>query len=233
MAPQKVMRRIERSEDRLELRVVRVDDDFGRVEAEPLPPARLEPIRAFRADQSEHAATRGRPLEFKHCARIGLKAGARQSQLSPTVHNRQGLEESSADACAWASADKNASQPGGRLDADEFSRSGAEVYREPAAPCADLEDAPPIDLELGKNVRMNGLGLTDCVPELRFELIYHRPKQSSPEPLSCLCVAPGGRFAFSAGDLGEVFGGQPIDVIEAVPLPARRGGRHSLEVIHL
>jgi hypothetical protein len=233
VAPQKVVRRIEWSEDRLELRVVRVDDDFGRVEAEPVPPARLEPVRAFRADQSEQAARRCRPLEFKHCARIGLKAGTRHGQLSPSVHNREGLEESSADAGERASADKNASQPGGRLDTDELSRSGAEVYREPAAPCADLEDAPPIDLELGKNLRMNGLGLTDCVPELRFELIYHRPKQSSPEPLSCLCVAPGGRFAFSAGDLGEVFGWQPIDVIKAVPLPARRGGRHSLEVIHL
>src|ERR1700687_1399668 len=142
------------------------------------------------------------------------------------------MEESSAHVRTRASADKNASQPGGRLHADELSRSGAEVCREPAAARGHLENAPPIDLEPGKNIRMNGLGLTDCVPELRFELIYHRPKQGAPEPLSCVCVAPGGRFAFSGGDVGEVFGWQPINVIEAVPPPARRSSGSSLEVIH-
>src|SRR5882672_4141962 len=65
VAPQKLMRRIEWSEDRVQLRIVLVDDDFGRVEAEPLPAARLEPIRAFRADQGEQAAAGSRPLEFK------------------------------------------------------------------------------------------------------------------------------------------------------------------------
>ncbi len=68
---------IEWSEDRFELRVVRFDDDIGRVEPEPLPPTRLEPIWAFRADQCEHATARSRPLELEDQARIGWNAGAR------------------------------------------------------------------------------------------------------------------------------------------------------------
>jgi hypothetical protein len=80
---------------------------------------------------------------------------------------------------------------------------------------------------------MNGLGLADGVPELRFELIYHRPEQSSPEPLGCLCVAPHGRLAFNGRDGGKVMGWQPSNIVEAVALPARRSGGSSLEVIHL
>ena len=51
VAPKKVMRRVKWSKDRFEPRVVRGGDDLSRVEAEPLPPARLEPIWAFGADQ--------------------------------------------------------------------------------------------------------------------------------------------------------------------------------------
>jgi len=65
MAPQKLMRRVKWSKDRFELGVVWTDDDFGRVEREPLPPTRLEPIRVFRADQREHAARGSRPLELE------------------------------------------------------------------------------------------------------------------------------------------------------------------------
>jgi len=80
---------------------------------------------------------------------------------------------------------------------------------------------------------MNGLGLADGVPELGFELIYHRPEQSSTEPLGCLCVAPRGRFAFSRGDRSQVSHWQPSNIVEAVALPARRSRGSSLEVIHL
>jgi hypothetical protein len=80
---------------------------------------------------------------------------------------------------------------------------------------------------------MNGLGLTDGVPELRFELIYHRPEQSSTEPVGRLRVAAVGRFAFTGGDLSQVLGWQPSNVIDAVPSPARRSRGRSLEVIHL
>jgi hypothetical protein len=231
--PQKLMRRVEWSEDRLELRVVRVDDDVGRVKAEPLPPAVLEPVRAFGADEREHAAARSRPLEFKDCGRIGLNAGARHGQLSPSVHNRECLDESSAYVGVRASAGKNASQPGGRLYADEFSRSRAQIHGEPAAACSHLENPPPNDLELREDPRMNGLSLADGVPELRLELIYHRPEQSSTKPLPRLCVAAGGGFAFSGGDGSQILGWQPSNIIEAVAGPARRSSGSGLEVIHL
>jgi hypothetical protein len=227
------MRRVKWSKDRFELRLVRVDDDVGRVEAEPFPPARLEPIGAFRTYQREHAARRSRPLEFKDCSRIGRNAGARHSQLGPTVHNRECVEESSAYVGTWASADKDSSQPGGGFYADELKRSGAEVHREPAAACGHLENPPSIDLELREDTGMNGLGLADGVPELRFELIHHRPEQSSTEPLGRLCVTVGGGFPSAGGDWGQVLGWQPRNIIEAVALPARWSGGSSLEVIHL
>src|SRR5260370_17332173 len=96
-APQKLVRRVEWSEDHFELRVVRVDDDVGRVEPEALPPVGLEPIWAFRADQGEHAAARSRPLELQDYAGIGRNAGARHVQITPTIHNRQCLEEPNAN----------------------------------------------------------------------------------------------------------------------------------------
>jgi hypothetical protein len=232
VAPQELMRRVEWSEDCFELRVMWVGEDVGRVEAEPLPPVRLEPIRVFRADQRKHAAWGSRPLEFKHYARIGRNAGARHGQLSPTVHNRECGEKSSAYVGTRASADKNASQPGGWFYTHELTRSAAEVHGEPAAACGHLENPPPIDLELCQDTRMNGLGLADGVPELRFELVYHRPEQSSTEPLSRLCVAAAGRFAFTRGDGSQVLGWQPSSVIEAVALPAGRSGGSGLEVIH-
>src|SRR5712692_8291541 len=143
------------------------------------------------------------------------------------------MEESSPYLGTRASADKNASQPGVGLYADEFSRSRAEVHGEPAAACSYLENPPSIDLELCEDTRMYGLGLADGVPELRLELIYHGPEQSSTEPLGRLCVAAGGRFAFSGGDASQVLGWQPSNIVEAVALPAGRRGGSSLEVIHL
>lgn len=226
------MRWIEWSEDLFELGVVRVDDDIGRVEPEPLPPSRLEPIWAFRTDQREHAAARSHPLELEDYARIGWNAGARHGQISPGVHNRESIEETGVYVGTWASADQNASQPGGRLHTNELSCSRTEIYREPAAACGDLEDSPSIDLELREDSRMNGLGLTDGVPKLRFELIYHRPEKSSTEPLGCLCVAARGRLAFGGGDGSKVLGWQPRNIVEAVALPARRSRGSSLEVIH-
>jgi hypothetical protein len=231
-APQKLMRRIEWPEDRLELRVVRVHHDVGWVEAEPLPPARLEPIWAFRAYQGENAAGRSRPLEFKDDASIGWSAGARHGQLSPSVHNRECMEESSAYVGTRTSPDENASQPGGRLYAGEFSRSWAEVDGEPATASGHLENSPPIDLELREDSRMDGLGLADGVPELWLELIYHRPEQSPTEPLRRVRVAVGSRLEFSGGDGGQVLRWQPSNIIEAVALPARRSAGSSLEVIH-
>lgn len=232
MAPQKLMRRVERSKDSVEFGVVRIDGHLGRVEAEPLPPARLEPIRAFRADQREHAPTRSRPLEFEDCGGIGWNAGARHGQLSPAIHNREGIEESSAYVGTRAPAGKNASEPGRGFYANEFSCPRAEKHGEPAAACGDLEHPPSLDLEPREDTRMNGLGLTDRVPELRFELVYHRPEQGSTEPLGRLCVAAGSRFAFTGGDGSQVLGRQPSNIIEAVALPARRSVGSSLEVIH-
>jgi hypothetical protein len=232
MAPQKLMRWIEWSKDRFELRVVWTDDDFSRVEGEPLPPARLEPIRVFRADQREHAARRSRPLEFDDYARIGWNAGARHGQLSPTVHNRKCIEESSPYVGTRTSAGKNASQPGGWFYAHELSRTAADVRGEPAAACGHLEHPPSFDLELRKYTRMNWLGLADSVPELRFELIYHRPEQSSTEPLGRVCVAAAGRFTFPGRDSSQISGWQPSNIIEAVALPAGGSGGGSLEVIH-
>jgi len=226
------MRRVEWSEDRFELRVVRGDDDVGRVEAEPLPPVCLEPIRAFGADQREHTARRSRPFELKDCARIGWDARAGHGELSPIGHYRERIEESSAYVGTRASAGKNSSQPGGGLYADELSRSGAEVRGEPATARGHLENPPSIDVELGEDTRMNGLGLADGVPELRLELIYHRPEQGSTEALGRLRIAAGGRRAFGGGDAGQVLGWQPTNVVEAVALPARRSRGSSLEVIH-
>ena len=226
------MRGVEWSEDGFELRVVRVHDDLGRVEAEPLPPARLKPIWTFRAYQREHTARRSRPLELQDCARIGWNAGAGHGQLRPTVHNRECVEESSAYVSSRASADKNASQPGRGFHADELSRSRAEVHGEPAAARGHLENPPSIDLELREDTRMNGLGLADGVPELRLELVNHGPEQSSTEPLDRVCVATGGGFTLIDGDRGKVLGWQSSDIIEAVAFPARRSRGSSLEVIH-
>jgi hypothetical protein len=231
-APQKLMRRVEWSEDRFELGVVRVDDYVARVEGQPLPPSLLEPIWAFRADQRDDAARRSRPLEFSDCAGIGLNAGARHGQLRPTVDNRECMDEPSAYVGTRASDGKNAAQPGRGFYADELSRSWAEVYREPAAAGGHLENPPSLDLELREDRRMNGLGLAHGVPELRFELIYHRPEQGSTEALGRLRVAAGGRLAFTGGDVSQVRGRQPRNIIEAVALPARRSGGSSLEVIH-
>jgi hypothetical protein len=80
---------------------------------------------------------------------------------------------------------------------------------------------------------MNWLGPADGVPELRFELVYHRPEQSSTEPMGRLCVAAAGRFAFTRGDASQVLGWQPSNIIEAVALPTGGSGGSSLEVIHL
>ncbi len=226
------MRRVEWSEDGFELGVVGVDDDVGRIEAEPLPPALLEPIWAFRADQCQHAAARSRPLELEDCGRIGWDAGTGHRQLSPSVHNRECMEESGAYVSTRAAADKNASQPGRRLYADESGRSRAKVDGEPAAACGHLENPPSIDLELCEDSRMNGLGLADGVPQLWLQLIHHRPEQSPTEPLGRLCVAAGGRVAFNAGDGSQVLGWESGNIIEAVALPARRSAGSSLEVIH-
>src|SRR5229473_3193244 len=125
------------------------------------------------------------------------------------------MEESSAYVGTRALAGKNAPKPGGRLHTNELSRSRTEVDGKPAAACGDLEDPPSIDLELREDTRMNGLGLADGVPELRFELIYHRPEQSSTEPLGGLCVAARGRFAFRRGDASQVLDWEPTNIIEA------------------
>jgi hypothetical protein len=79
---------------------------------------------------------------------------------------------------------------------------------------------------------MNGLGLADGVPELRFELIYHRPEQGATETLGRLRIAAGGRRPFGGGDAGQVLRWQPSNIVEAVALPARRSRGSSLEVIH-
>jgi hypothetical protein len=79
---------------------------------------------------------------------------------------------------------------------------------------------------------MDGFSLADSVPELRFELVYHRPEQGPPEPLGRFCISAGGRLAFSRGDSSQVLDWQPIDIVEAIPPPARRSGGSSLEVIH-
>src|SRR6266851_2984942 len=227
------MRWIEWSEDRLELGVVGGNDDLSRVEAEPLPPVRHEPIRVFRADQREHAAEGRRPLELEDYARIGRNAGARHGQISPAVRDWECMEESRAYVGTRTSAGKNASQPGGRFYAHELSRSAADVHGEPAAACGHLEHPPSFDLELRKYTRMNWLGLAHGVPELRLELIYHRPEQGSTEPLGRIYVAAVGRIAFAGRDGSQVLAWQPSNIIEAVALPAGGSGGGSLEVIHL
>jgi hypothetical protein len=108
----------------------------------------------------------------------------------------------------------------------------AEEYREPAAACGHLQDTPSVDLELREDTGMNRLGLAEGVPELRFELIYHRPEQGSTKPLGRPCVASGGRLVFSDRDASQVLARQPSNIVEAVALPARRSGGSSLEVIH-
>src|SRR6266852_5045713 len=226
------MRRVKWSKYRFKHRVVWSQDDVGGVEGEPLPSTRLEPIRVLRTDKRQDAARRCRTLELKDCTRIGWEAGARHGQLSPTVHNRECIEESCPNVGTRASAGKNASQPGRRFYADELSRSGAEVHGQPAAASGHLENPPSIDFELCDDARMNRLGLADGVPELRLELIYHRPEQSSTEPLGSLRVAEGGRLAFTGGDRSQVLGWQPSNIIQAVALPARRSRGSSLEVIH-
>jgi hypothetical protein len=226
------MRRVEGPEDRFELGVMWVDDDFGRVETEPLPPACLEPIWVLRADQRDDATRCSRSFELKDCARIGWNAGARHRQLSPRVDNRKRVEESRAYVSTRTSADENASQANGRLHANEFRRSRAEEHSEPPAPCSHLEHSPSFDFELREDARMNGLNLAEGIPKLRLELIHHRPEQSSTEPLGRFCVAVGGRLAFSGGDRDQVLDWQPSDIMEAEPLPARRSRGSGLEVIH-
>jgi hypothetical protein len=142
------------------------------------------------------------------------------------------MDESSPYVGTRASAGKNASQPEGGFYADELSRSGAEVNGEAAAACGHLENAPSLDIELGKETWMDGLRLADGVPELRFQLIYHRPEQSSTEPVRRLCVAVSGRFAVRGGDGSQVLGRQPSNIIEAIALPPGRSGGSRLEVIH-
>jgi hypothetical protein len=143
------------------------------------------------------------------------------------------MEEPRADIGARASADQDASQPGGGFHADELGRSGAEVYGETAAARGHLENPPPVDLELCEDTRMNGLGPADGIPKLRFELIQHRPEQGSTEPLGRLCAAAGGHFALAGRDISQVLRWQPIDIIKAVSPPARWSRGSSLEVIHL
>ncbi len=224
---------IEWSEDGLELGVVGGNDDLSRVEAEPLPPVRLEPIRLLRADQREHAARGRRPFELEDYARIGWNAGARHGQLSPTVHDWECMEESSAYVGTLTSAGKNAPQPGGWFYAHELSRSAAHVHGEPTAACGHLEHPPSFDLELCKYKRMNWLGLAHGVPELGFELVYHRPEQRSTEALGRIRVAAAGRIALAGGDGSQVLAWQPSNIVEAVALPAGRSGGGGLEVIHL
>src|SRR5260370_4341199 len=225
------MRWIEWSEDRFELGVVGGDDDVSRVEAEPLAPVRLERIRVFRADQREHAAMGGRPLELEDYARIGWNAGARHGQLSPTVHDWEGMEESSAYVGTRTSAGKNASQPGGWFYAHELSRSAAHVHGEPAAACGHLEHPPSFDIELRKYKRMNWLGLAHGVPELRFELVHHRPEQRSTEPFGRICVAAAGRISFAGRDGSQVLAWQPSNIIEALAFPSGGSGGGALGVI--
>jgi hypothetical protein len=142
------------------------------------------------------------------------------------------MEEAGAYVGAWAPAGKNASQPGGGLYADELSRTGTEVHGEPAAPRGHFEDAPPIDLEPCKDLRMDGLGLADGVPELRVELINHRPEQGSTQPLGRQFVAVRGRFPLTGWNRRQVLAWQPGNIIKAVAPPAGWSGGGSLEVIH-
>jgi hypothetical protein len=143
------------------------------------------------------------------------------------------MEEPGAYVSTRATAHEDASQSRGWFYAHEFGRFRAEVHREPPASRGHLENPPSVDLELGDDAWMNGLGLADRVPKLWFELINHRPEQGSTEALVRLDVAGGGRFQFPVGYPGQVFPWQPSHIIEAVALPARRSGGSNLEVIHL
>jgi hypothetical protein len=227
------VRRIEWPEDRFELGVVWPDDDLRRIEAEPPPPSRLEPIWVLGTYQRDHAATRSHPLKLKNSARIRRDACAGYGQGSPSIRYRELLEESSPNVGTPASAGENSSQPGGGLHADELGRSRAEVHGKPAAAGGDLEHPPPVDIELRENGRVDRFSLTEGIPELWLELVHHRPEQCLTEPLGRLSVAVGGRFPFTAGDRCQVLDWQPGDIIEAVPEPARRSCGRSLEVIHV
>ena len=111
-APHEFVGRIEWAKDRFELGVVGPDDDLRRIEAQPLPPTRLEPSWVLWAYQRDHAARRGRPLELENCARIGRDACAGGGQGSPTISYRELLEESSPYVGTGASAGENSPQPG-------------------------------------------------------------------------------------------------------------------------
>jgi hypothetical protein len=227
------VRRIEWPEDRFELGVVGPDDDLRRIEAEPLPPTRLEPIWVLGTYQRDHAATRSRPLKLKNSARIGRDACAGYGQGSPGIRYREFLEESSPYVGTSASPGENSPQPGGWLYADELGRSRAEVNGKPAAARSHLEHPPPVDVEVREDGRMNRFSLTDGIPELWLELIHHRPEQCLAEPLGRLSLALGGRLPFTAGDASQVLDWQPSDIIEAVPEPAGRSCGSSLVVIHV
>jgi len=232
VAPQELVRRVERPEDHFELRFVRIDDDLGRVEAEPLPPAGLEPIRVLWADQRDNAATRSHPFKLKDCASLWWDAGTRYGQVSPCVGKGKCIEESSPYLCARASAGKNSSQPQRRLHANEVRCARAEVHSQPAASGCHLDNPPSLDFELRQDAGMNGFGLADGIPELRLELIHHRPEESSTKPHGRFCVAAGGRLSLGGRNGGQILDWQPIDILEAVPLPARGSCSSSLEVIH-
>jgi hypothetical protein len=134
---------------------------------------------------------------------------------------------------ARMSAGKYASQPRRRLYANELGRSRAEVLGKPAASGGHLEHPPSIDIELREDCRMNWFSLTHGIPELRLELIHHRPEQCSTKPLGRLSVAAGGRLPFSDGDGSQILERQPSDIIEAITGPAGRSCECSLEVIHV
>ncbi len=140
------MWRIKWPEDGFELGVVGPDDDLGRIEAEPLPPMRLEPIWVLRTYQGDHAAMRSRALKLKDSARIGRDACAGYGQGSPSIRYRELLEESSPYVGNAASAGENSPQSGGGLYADELRRSRAEVNGKPAAARGHLEHPPPVDV---------------------------------------------------------------------------------------
>ena len=158
------MRRIEWPEDRFELGVVGPDDDLRRIEAQPLPPTRLEPSWVLGTYQRDHATTRSRALKLKDSAGIGRDACAGYCQGGPSVRYRELLEKSSPYVGTPASAGENSPQPGGGLYADEFGRSRAEVNGKAAATRGHLEYPPPVDIELREDGRMNRFSLTDGIP---------------------------------------------------------------------
>src|SRR5258708_10527493 len=98
-------------EDRFELGVVGPDDDLRRIEGEPLPSTRLEPIWILRTYQRDHAARRSRPLKLKNSAGIGRNACAGYGQGNPVIRYGQLLEESRPYVGTPASAVDNSPQP--------------------------------------------------------------------------------------------------------------------------